>query len=377
VTPFLETRSLEAWHGRRRVLGPASVRIARGEVFGLYGPNGAGKTTLLQALAYLHPHAQGELLLDGMVVGRELSQREFRRRSAVVFQDCLLLRGTVLDNVALGLKLRGIDALERERRARRWLDRLRVAHLAERRAHGLSGGEAQRVSLARAFVLEPDVVFLDEPLSALDAPTRRALVDDLGGILGENGTTAVFVTHDPDELRDLCERCLILDHGTVLQTGSVKQIFDRPESLRVAEIIGADNIVTAEVTSVDELGACLDWDGESLRLPRLAAPVGGRISCILKPDAIDLRLPPATVPAGALAGTIVRTRTRGHDVLVSVRLRNGHTLRALARAGDHAVGANAILVPRPDAFWLVEPAQPAPETASPSEAGPGLRSCHR
>ena len=354
MTSFLEARSLEAWHARRRVLAPCSLRVARGEVFGLYGPNGAGKTTLLQALAHLHPEVKGELLLDGKVVGHDLSRREYRRRSAVVFQDCLFLHGTVLENVALGLKLRGIDAPERERRARRWLDRLHVSHLADRRAQGLSGGEAQRVSLARAFVLEPDIIFIDEPFSALDAPTREALVDDLGGILGESSTTAVFVTHDPDELRDLCERCLILDQGSALQTVPVKEVFDRPKTRRVAEIIGADNIVTAVVTTVDEQSAWVDWEGENFRVPGLTIAPGTKVSFLLRPEGIDVRLPPATVPAGSITGTVVRSRTRGSDVLVSVRLRNGHTLRAVATTNEHVAGSNAILIPRPDALWLID-----------------------
>jgi tungstate transport system ATP-binding protein len=355
VRSVLEARDLEAWHSRRRVLEPCNVRITPGEIFGLYGPNGAGKTSLLQALAHLHRHVRGELVFDGKVVGRDVSVREYRRRSAVVFQECLLLRGTVLDNVALGLELRGIDRLERERSARRWLDRLQIAHLADRRAHGLSGGESQRVNLARALVLEPDIMFLDEPFSSLDAPTRRALVDDLSGILGENGTTAVFVSHDPDELRDLCDRCLILDHGSVLQTGSVREVFDEPRSCRVAEITGADNVITATVMSIDGAFACLDWEGATLRVPGLVVAPGTKVSLMIKPEAIDVCLPPTTVRADSIAGTIVRTRARGRDVVVSVRLANGRSLRAITRADDPTVGSNAILLPQVGAFWFIEP----------------------
>jgi ABC-type Fe3+/spermidine/putrescine transport system ATPase subunit len=160
---------------------------------------------------------------------------------------------------------------------------------------------------------------------------------------------------------------LVLDRGSVLQVGSVREVFDEPRTRRVAEITGADNLGTATVTSLDGAVACLDWDGETLRVPGLVRAPGDEISFIIRPDELDVLQPPAAVPLGSIAGTVVRTRTRGRDVLIQVRLGNGRTLRAVTR-GDHVVGSNAVLVPRPGAFWVIEPAHAT--TVSPAGATP-------
>jgi ABC-type sulfate/molybdate transport systems ATPase subunit len=353
VTAILEARGLAVRHGRHQTLAACDVTLAPGEILGLYGPNGAGKSTLVQSLACLHPHASGEVRLAGQRVGAELSLLAFHRRTAVVFQDVLVLRGSVLDNVVLGLKLRGVPRDQRERRARHWLERLRIGHLADRVARGISGGEAQRVSLARAFALEPEVLFLDEPFAAVDAPTRARLVDELGDVLAESRTAAVVVSHDPAELVDLCDRALILDAGRVLQGGIAADVFRLPRSRRVAEIIGAENLIHARVVRSTEAGSELDWDGASLVVPRLCAAPGTQVTLLLPPDAVEVRLPPAPVPAGALVGAIHRVRD-AH--LLSVRLGNGHTVRAMAGGDEPArEGDTAVLVPRSDGFWIVEP----------------------
>ena len=353
----LEARGLAVRHGRRQTLAPCDVQLAAGEVLGLYGPNGAGKTTLVQALACLHPHASGEVRLAGARVGADLSLLDFHRRTAVVFQDVLVLRGSVLDNVELGLKLRGVPRDQRTRRARHWLERLRIGHLADRVARGISGGEAQRVSLARAFALEPEVLFLDEPFAAVDAPTRTRLVDELCDVLAESGTAAVFVSHDPAELVDVCDRALILDAGRVLQAGAAGDVFQLPRDRRVAEIIGAENLICARVVHSSDAGSELDWDGESLVVPRLRATPGTSVTLLLPPDAVEARLPPATVPAGALVGTISRVRDRRDARVVAIRLRNGRIVRAIAGGELPArEGDTAVLVPRSDGFWIVEPA---------------------
>lgn len=355
-SPLLEARALSVRVGRRQTLEPCDVSLAAGEIIGLYGPNGAGKSTLVQALACLSPHAHGEVRFGGKLVGRELPMLEFRRRTAVVFQDVLLLRGSVLDNVVLGLKLRDVPAGERERRARRWLERLHIAHLADRPARGISGGEAQRVSLARAFALEPEVLFLDEPFAAVDAPTRARLVDELCEVLAESGAAAVFVSHDPGELVDMCDRALIVDAGRVLQDGTAHEVFDLPRNRRVAEIIGAQNLIHARVAACDDAGCELDWDGTSLVVPRLSATPGDMVTLLLPPSSIDLLPAPAPVPEGGLVGTISRVRAHHDARLVSVRLGNQRVVRALI-TGETALreGATAVLVPRRDAFWLVEP----------------------
>src|SRR5262249_2780057 len=169
---------------------------------------------------------------DGRRVGRELSAMEYHRHTAAVFQEPLLLRGTVGYNVALGLSLRKVPSAEQAPRVASWLERLQIGHLTQRRVGTLSGGEAQRVSLARTLVLEPNLVFLDEPFAALDAPTRFRLVGELADILTERHIAAFFVTHDLTEASVLCQRCLVLDHGRVLQGSALDDVLHRPQSRR-------------------------------------------------------------------------------------------------------------------------------------------------
>ena len=211
-----------------------------GEIVGIYGPNGAGKSTLLLALAGLLPLTSGAITVGGQVLGQDLTPLAYHRRIAAVFQEPLLLRGSVAHNVGLGLALRRIGRAQREARVRQALEQLSIANLAHRSVRTLSGGEAQRTSLARALVLEPEILFLDEPFAALDQPTRRRLVREFAELLNGRPTATVIVTHDLIEASDLCDRCAILDGGAILQDGPPKQVLDRPLTCRVAEIVGRD-----------------------------------------------------------------------------------------------------------------------------------------
>ncbi len=214
--PLLEVRHLRLRRGERLVLSLPALQLARGETLALMGPNGAGKTSLLLALAGLLPLEAGEIYFDGQRLTRR-NALALRRRLALVLQAPLLVDASVYDNVALGLRYRRLPRREVQRRASHWLDKLGVAHLANRRAHQLSGGEAQRVSLARAFALEPELLLLDEPFSALDEPTRQRLMADVRNLLRENDLSAILVTHREEEARLLAHRSLRLEAGRPLR----------------------------------------------------------------------------------------------------------------------------------------------------------------
>ena len=227
ATPHVEVRGLVVRRSGRVVLDVDGLELRRGEILALVGPNGAGKSTLVTALALLERPAAGTILLDGEQVDWRRGLLAARRRLAIVFQEPLLFDTTVADNVATGLKLRGISGREREPLVARWLDRLGIAHLARRQARTLSGGEAQRTSLARALVLAPELLLLDEPFAALDAPTREALTDDLLPLLRETATTTVLVTHDRDEALEMGDRIGVILDGRLVQV-------DRPEAVLAA-----------------------------------------------------------------------------------------------------------------------------------------------
>ncbi len=227
-------------------LGPfrldARLAIGAGEVVALLGPNGAGKTTTLRALAGLQPLSDGHIRLSG----RDLDEPARRRHTStehrsigVVFQDYLLFPHlTALDNVAFGLRRRGLPRREARERATGWLDRVGVAGLAHHRPRQLSGGQAQRVALARALAVRPDLLLLDEPLAALDAGTRLDTRTELLRQLAAHPGAALLVTHDPLDALVLADRLVIIEAGRVVQEGDAATVTARPRTDYVARLVG-------------------------------------------------------------------------------------------------------------------------------------------
>lgn len=234
---LVQLRDLEIQRGKDIVLTVPKLDIMRGEVLAIIGPNGAGKSTLLLALARLLKPNAGQILLSSAQAQNE-SDTVYRRRIALVMQDPLLFDRSVYANVASGLEFRGEAKVEIQRKVPLWLERLGVAHLAERQAGKLSGGEAQRVSLARALVLEPELLLLDESFSALDPPTRAQLLDDLEALLNETATTTVFVTHDLAEAKKLATRMAVIVKNRLRQIGDAEEIFAHPAGEEVARFLG-------------------------------------------------------------------------------------------------------------------------------------------
>ncbi|MGQ9533141.1 MAG: energy-coupling factor ABC transporter ATP-binding protein [Desulfotomaculales bacterium] len=222
----IEARNLLLVRGRRTILDVPHFVLSRGQITALVGPNGAGKTSLMLVLAALERPSAGTVCYDGVPVCYRNSLA-LRRRVAVVFQEPLLLDTTVMGNVLTGLRLRGVPRREALRRAKTWLDRLGIGRLADRSVRHLSGGEARRVSLARAFALEPEVLFLDEPFTALDYPTRCALWRELGGLLRETGVTTLFITHDYRDLPGLAHRVAVMEGGRVVLVGTPEEVLSR------------------------------------------------------------------------------------------------------------------------------------------------------
>ena len=245
MTAKLSLRDVVVRRGAAEILRVPTLDLAQGEVLAVLGPNGAGKSTLLQVLALLEAPAEGEVRFEGEpAAGRAL---KLRRRMAVVFQESLLLNRSVEANVGLGLSLRGVPRGERAERVALWLKRFGIGALAKRSARTLSGGEAQRASLARAFALEPEVMLLDEPFSALDQPTRESLIEELAGALRETGLSAVFVTHDRDEAARLAQRVAVLVGGRLRQVGPTPEIYSSPADETVAAYVGMETVASGRV----------------------------------------------------------------------------------------------------------------------------------
>ncbi|MEW6240508.1 MAG: ABC transporter ATP-binding protein [Chloroflexota bacterium] len=237
MSPLLEIRNLLVHREKMPVLEIDHLAVGQGEVLAVVGPNGAGKSTLFLTLARLLRAERGQILFNGRQAAAE-SDLEYRRRIALVLQEPLLLDLSVRENVAVGLKFRGAPKIEIEKRTAEWLERLGVAHLANRPAKKLSGGEAQRVSLARAFVLQPELLLLDEPFTALDAPTRARLLEDLKALLAETGMTTIFITHDLQEALKLATRMAVILNGKLEQWGSPQEVFAKPVNEEMARFLG-------------------------------------------------------------------------------------------------------------------------------------------
>jgi len=238
MSSLLEMHDVLAHRDGRAVLEVESLSIERGETLAVVGPNGAGKTTLLLVIARLLKPVRGGLRFDGHPV-EHLGAVEYRRRLALAMQDPLLVNRSVADNVALGLRYRGVGAPERTGRVNHWLGQLGIAHLAGRPARQLSGGEARRASLARAFVLAPELLLLDEPFEGLDSPTRQRLFTDLHALLAQTHTTTVLITHQLDEALQLSDRLAVILGGKIRQIGAPHQVLASPASAEVAEFLGA------------------------------------------------------------------------------------------------------------------------------------------
>jgi ABC-type sulfate/molybdate transport systems ATPase subunit len=244
--PVLELRDVAVQAGGRTILDVRSLALAAASTTALLGPNGSGKSTLLRVAAALVRPYRGAVLIEG----RPAARADVRSATAAVLQRPLLRRASVRANVESGLRFRGVEPAARRRRAQTWLDRLGLAALADRAAHDLSGGEAQRVSIARALAVAPRVLLLDEPVGALDAPTRGELLADLRDLLAATGTAALLVTHDRHEAAALADRVAILSGGELRQEGPAGRVLDHPADADCARILGFDNVLPGRLLAV-------------------------------------------------------------------------------------------------------------------------------
>lgn len=245
-SPYLLVDGLSKHYEDKTVLDIENLTINRGEVLAVIGPNGSGKSTLLRLIAHLEEPVAGSIRLA--LDKGSISDLDIRRRMAVVFQEPLLFSGTVLDNITYGLKLRKIPKPQIDQKVRVIADMFGIAHLLDRPSNKISGGEAQRVSFARALVLEPELLLLDEPMASLDPPTRESLLVDLCRILDELEMTAIYVTHELTEAIILADCWVVMDEGKIVQTGTPQEVMAYPVNKKIADFVGVENILKGEIT---------------------------------------------------------------------------------------------------------------------------------
>ena len=312
MSDLLAIRDLLVCREKQTVLEIDQLSVREGEVLAVIGPNGAGKSTLLLALSRLIRPARGEITFGDQPLETQ-NDLEYRRRIGLVLQEPLLLNTSVFENVAAGLRFRHLPKEEITLRVEAWLARLGVSHLRDRPAAKLSGGEAQRVRLARAFAIAPKLLLLDEPFSALDSPTRSRLLEDLQSLLKETGQTTIFVTHDLDEALLLGDQVAVLLAGRLRQCGRPEQVFAEPADADVAAFVGVETIVSGRVVACREGRVIVDANGLHLEAAGEMNPGRAVLFC-LRPEDVTL-WPKDGVPASSarnrLTGHILRLTPQG------------------------------------------------------------------
>jgi putative spermidine/putrescine transport system ATP-binding protein len=340
---FLEIENLHKSFGANTALHHFDMKIERGEFITFLGPSGCGKTTVLRMIAGFESPTRGVIRLDG----RDVTHLRTRQRKVgMVFQSYALFPNmTVADNIGFSLRVERRPQDEIRKRVGEMLELIKLPNIAERYPWQLSGGQQQRVALARALAGKPQVLLLDEPLSALDAKIRISLRQDIRALQRELGITSIFVTHDQEEALSISDRIVVMNEGRVEQVGTSSEIYNYPRTRFVASFVGTLNILSGHV--VDPANGKMAVDGQELVTTQRLAPddVGKKRLLALRPEAIVLEAPAAgrntlaaTVEEVNFLGAVVRIRTRVKEAVISLDVFNDPNRRLPERGQPVALG---------------------------------------
>jgi len=328
-------------YGTVTALDGLSLTLAPGELVALLGPSGCGKTTALRLLAGLEEADEGRVVIDGKdVTGLSAN----RRNIGMVFQAYSLFPHMVAwENVAFGLQMRRVGMAERKKRALDMLELVGLGRFANRYANQMSGGQQQRVALARALAIQPQVLLLDEPLSALDAKVRSRLRDEIRRVQLEVGITTLFVTHDQEEALAIADRVGVMQSGKLEQLGPPTLVYSRPATPFVADFVGLTNRMQGTVRR-----GSVEIRGASVPLVHPDVPDGPAIA-LVRPEAVTLA-GDGDMQEGPLVGTVIAVAFLGAVSRVTVDLGDTTVLAQLptSAASQHPAGTKVRLELRPD-----------------------------
>ena len=315
MSTAIDIRSVIKRYGTATALHGVSLSIADNEFFTLLGPSGCGKTTLLRCIAGFEDVTEGEIRLFGQnIAGLEPNHRPV---NTVFQQYALFPHMTVLDNVAFGLKMKGMGLADRTARAGRMLEMVHLSAFADRLPSQLSGGQQQRVALARALAPEPKVLLLDEPLSALDLKLRQAMRVELKTLQEQTGITFIFVTHDQEEALTMSDRIAVMSQGRVQQIGTAREIYEAPVNRFVADFIGETNLLEVVVDRVEGDSARVILPGGHAITCAAAGTSPGRHHISIRPERLSL------AATGDLEAVVERVVYLGTDLQLLTRLPTG------------------------------------------------------
>ena len=289
VTKVVELKGVTKRFGDVTAVDTISLEVRDGQIISLLGPSGCGKTTTLRVIAGFEMPDTGEVLIRGQ---EQKGKRPYERNVGLLFQDYALFpHMTVEQNVSYGMRHRGFDKREIPRRTADKLELVKLTGLEDRRPAQLSGGQQQRVALARALATEPEVMLLDEPLSALDAKLRQELRVELREILQAVGSTTIVVTHDQEEAMSLAEHVIVMDLGKIMQQGTPTEIYARPANKFVAEFIGRSNWFSGRLGGElrDGVREFQTGNGLALFVPTPVVQGASDYDVCVRPERIEVR----------------------------------------------------------------------------------------
>ena len=287
---LIKVTGLNHRYGERAILENINLSVDRGEVFALIGPTGAGKTTLLRIIDLLEVPRAGEIYVDGRCIPRSGKQRlEIRRRMSFIHQKPQVFNLSVYDNVACGLRWRGEEKNRIAEKVDHILEMVGLEGYKNRNARTLSGGEAQRVALARSLVLEPEVLLLDEPTANLDPVSTAKIEQLISYVARQRNTTVIMATHDMSQGQQLADRIGVLLDGRLIQTGNATDIFHSPLNEEVAHFVGIENIIEGVIIANNEGIATVNIGGNAIQAVS-NYPAGKEVYTCIRPEDITLAL---------------------------------------------------------------------------------------
>jgi len=322
MTTHLSADGIRKSFGEKTVLDGVSLSVGSGELMALLGPSGCGKSTFLRVVAGLLPQDAGSVRIED----KDMENTPARERGVgFVFQDYALFpRMTVIENIAFGLRIRGVEARERSRKARAMIDLVGLSEEADRPVDRLSGGQRQRVALARALAVEPSLLLLDEPLSALDVKVRERLRREIKAVQKKVGIAALVVTHDQEEAMELGDRIAVMNEGRIEQVADPREIYQEPATEFVARFVGEVNVLPGQMYHGHAYSGSL-----AIRMTGDSPPrEGSWVKVILRPEDISIH-PPGIPEAGQTQAGVASVSFQGTHLRVTLATEEGYKLTAL------------------------------------------------